>query len=183
MKIKEFYKITSQLDLPYQETNIEQIQEIFYILEKYFGLTKNSKQKLIDLGAGDGRIVIYAALTYGITSIGVEINSTLIEKGKKRIKSLKNETKYRRKLFRRIKIRLSDLFEQNLGDFDFIYTFSLPTMHRFLNHVFLTVKEGAIVISYKYPLEIFESYLKLEHTLTHENAHQEISTFFYRKFV
>lgn len=37
---------------------------------------------LYDLGSGDGRIPIQAALRYGIRSVGVEIDAELVEKAK-----------------------------------------------------------------------------------------------------
>ena len=60
-KQKDFEKFHSQLDLPFLETDTKFIKEIFQTLEQKFGLESNSNQKFIDLGAGNGTVVIYAA--------------------------------------------------------------------------------------------------------------------------
>jgi len=180
MKIKKDYKILSLLDLPYLGTPKDHIIEIFKILEQKFGLRKNSKQKLVDLGSGDGRIVIYAGLNYAITSIGYEISQDLIKEAIKQKKIQKREKIYKKKYFRKIKIRTADLFIQNLKNYDFIYIYSFPTMQKFLVHVFKTAKSEALFISYKYPLDQFESYLRLEYKIRHQTDNQDSYSYFYR---
>ena len=176
-----FDSFHSQLALPYLETHKELIQEIFKTLEQYFGLIKNSNQKLIDLGSGDGRIVIYSGLNFGIQSIGIEINEALIKESKDKIKSMKKDGAFNKKQYRNVIIKFGDIFRQNLEEFDFIYTYSLPTMHKYMNHVFITAKKDAIIISHKYPLKGFDLYLKLEHELVHKLEKEKLTTFFYKK--
>ena len=181
MKIKSNYKIHSLLDLPFQESNRNHIEEIFQILEQRFSLKRNSKQKLTDLGSGDGRIIIHAGLNYGILSVGYEINPDLIKEAKEHINLLKYENIYKIRDYRKIKIKMGDIFNLSLKKFDFIYIYSLPTMQKFLNHVFNTAKSDAVFISYKYPLKNFESYLKLDYVLKDNDNNQDIS-YFYRKW-
>jgi len=179
MKLRKNYIIHSELALPYLDTPEDHIKVIFKTLETKFGLKKDSKQKLIDLGSGDGRIVVYSSINYGIRSFGCEINPNLIKETKEKIKMLKKEKMYQNKNFRKIIIKIGDIFILNLKKFDFIYIYSLPTMQKFLNHVFKTAKSGAVFISYKYPLINFESYLKLDYILKDNN--HDIS-YFYRKW-
>ena len=61
MSKKNYDRFHSQLALPFLETNRELLKELFETLELKFGLKKQSKQQFIDLGSGDGRIMIYAA--------------------------------------------------------------------------------------------------------------------------
>jgi len=161
MKKSRFLEISSQLDLPFLETNRELIQKIFETLNLKFRLIKNSNQKLIDLGSGNGQIIFYSALNYGIKSIGIEINQDLIKEAKRYFKLLKKKKLYQRKLFRKIKFIHGDFYEIDVRDFDFIYIYSLPTMQKYLKHVFLTAKNKSIIISYKYPLNGFDSFLKI----------------------
>ncbi|MFX1494384.1 MAG: class I SAM-dependent methyltransferase [Promethearchaeota archaeon] len=182
MKKSRFLEISSQLDLPFLETNGELIQKIFETLRLKFRLIKNSNQKLIDLGSGNGQIIAHSALNYGIKSIGIEINQNIIKEAKRHIKLLKKEKLYHRKLFRKIKVVHGDFYEIDLRDFDFIYIYSLPTMQKYLQHVFLTAKNRSIIISYKYPLNGFDSFLKLEFELKSEFKDKLISTFYYEKF-
>jgi hypothetical protein len=152
-----------------------------HILQVKFGLTRNSNQKLVDLGAGNGQIIIYSALKYGIKSFGIEINGNLIIEAKQKVKMLKREKKYKEKLFRKIKLRQEDLFNISLENYNFVYIYSLPTMQNLLNHVFLTAKSGAIVISFKYPLNNFEKILKLSYKLELKDIQQDIDTYYYVK--
>lgn len=182
MKVKNFYAYQAQLDLPFSETDKDLLSEIFKTLELKFGLIKNSNQYLIDLGAGDGRVILYAALVLGIKSLGVEINSNLIRVEKKNIKFLKKEKQFKKYLFRRIKIKLGDFYLLNLNTFDFVYIYSWPNMQKYLNQVLSTAKKGAVIVSYKYPLRNFETYLKLDFELNQKVVNNEVSTFFYVKF-
>jgi len=176
-----FEKFHSLLDLPFLETDNKSINEIFQILQYKFGLMSNSKQKLIDLGAGNGSIVIFATLNHNIKSYGFEINQKLISEANNRIRLLKKQGTYNKRLFRKIKLKLGDFYLLNLNDYDYIYIYSLPSMQKYLKHVFRTAKKGAIFISHKYPLEGFESFLKNEYRLEHENTKQKLYTFFYKK--
>jgi len=177
------YSLYSQIDLPYLETNESFIKDIFETLESKFNLKCDSNQKFIDLGCGDGRVVIYATLHYGIHSTGVEINLNLIEEVKSKLKLLQTSKIYKKKQLKKIRFRYEDLFQLNLNKYDFVYIFSLPTMQRFLNHIFITIKKDAIIVSYKYPLiNNFNSFLKLEEEIKLKSKNQKNSAFFYRKF-
>lgn len=180
-KQKNFEKFHSQLDLPFLETDNEFLEEIFQTLEFDFGLEYNSNQKFIDLGAGNGIVVISAALNYSIKSYGIEINQILIKEARKTVKSLKKEGNYSKSLFKKIFIKYGDLYQHDLKIYDFIYIYSLPTMQRYLKHVFNTAKKNAVIISFKYQLKNFESILNLQKKLIHNKNKKEVSTFFYRK--
>ncbi|MHA1490650.1 MAG: class I SAM-dependent methyltransferase [Promethearchaeota archaeon] len=179
--MKNFYKINSQLALPFLGTKQEFLKQIFETLSLKFGLVNYSNQRFIDLGSGDGRIIIYSTLNYGIKSTGIEINSDLIKEAQERVKSLKKEKKIKKGLVRKIKNINGDFFEQDLVKYDFIYIYGLPTVEKFLKHIFLTAKNKAVIISYEYPFKVLKSCLKLVYRLDHKNENQEASTFFYRK--
>ncbi len=178
---QNFYNLYSQLNLPYLETKKEFLKNIFEELELKFGLKKKSNLKFIDLGSGDGRVIFYAALNYGLKSTGLEINTNLIKEAKYKLKQLKNRTNYKKRLIRKIKIKYGDIFQHNLKNYNFIYTFSLPTMQSYLRHVFNSALKDSIIISYMYPLSEFNNYLILKDKLDLIGDDQEISVFFYRK--
>lgn len=181
MKPTKLDAFHSQLALPYLETNQDLLKDIFKVLEQNFSLIKNSKQKFMDLGSGDGRIVIYSALNYGIKSFGIEINQSLIQETKDRIKALKIAKSYDKHLIKRVVIKEGDIFKQNLKEYDFIYIYALPSMHKYLNHVFKTANNDAVIISHKYELNKLESLLKLRYTLEHKPKTLEVSTYLYSK--
>jgi SAM-dependent methyltransferase len=167
----DYNEIQSQLALPYLSSREGVLKGIFNILESKFNLVKKSKQSFIDLGSGNGIVVIYSGINYSIESIGIEINKNLIKEARDLIKSFN----WRKR--RCIKIVRGDLFQQNLEKFDFIYIFSLPSMQKFLKHVFRTAKKGAVVISYKFPLSNMGELLKTAHKSKIEN----VDVFFYVK--
>jgi precorrin-6B methylase 2 len=181
MPQKDLYKFLSQLDLPFLETKQIHLQNIFESLKNQFGLKEDSNQVFIDLGAGNGQVIIYSAINYRIRSIGIEIDPVLIEEAKNSIKSLKKHKKPERSLFKKIKIIHGDFYQQNLETFDYIYIYSLPTMQKYLKHVFQTAKCGAIIISHIYPIQNFNQFLELRYKVEHEIEDQKICTFIYRK--
>ena len=178
MEPNKFY---SQLDLPFQETNVIFLRDIFGTLENIFDLKKKSKQVFIDLGSGNCQVIIYSAINYGIRSVGVEIDPILIDEAKKSIRLLKEDKMTKKKVFHKITLILGDLYAHSLKNYDFIYIYSLPTMQKYLKHVFQTAKDGAIIISHMYRLKGLTRYLEFKLKLEHNKEIQEISTFFYRK--
>jgi hypothetical protein len=176
-----FNKFHSLLALPYLDTDQKLLPEIFRVLEDNFGLTRKSKQKIIDLGAGNGNVVIYSALNYQIESYGIELDENLIKEMKNKIKLMKKVTTYNKRLLKKIHIIPGDLFIHNLNPYNFIYLYSLPSIYKYLKHVLNTAKKGTIIISHKYPLNNFNSILEIKYNLLHKNKKQEIFTFFYKR--
>ena len=91
MPLKKYLDLQSQLDLPFLETNQIHLPQIFNILVEKFGLEKNSKQLFLDLGAGNGNLVIFSAMNYSIRSKGIEIDPILVEEAKDAIRKLRNQ--------------------------------------------------------------------------------------------
>ena len=174
-------KFHSQLELPFQETNFNFLRGIFGTLEKEFDLVKYSKQVFIDLGSGNGQVIIYSAVNFGIKSIGIEIDPILIEETKKSIKDLKKLKKFGKKQFKNIRIIHGDFYQQNLKNFDYVYIYSLPTMQKYLKHVFKTAKNGSVIISHIHPLKNLTEYLELKRKLEDYNDNQKTFTYFYRR--
>ncbi|MFX1478178.1 MAG: methyltransferase domain-containing protein [Promethearchaeota archaeon] len=181
MDNKNYEKIISQIDLPFSETNDKFLPAIFEILENNFGLKKDSKQSFIDLGSGNGQVMVFSALNYRIKTTGIEIDSNLIKEAKKTIYEFKKKKKFDKKMFRKIKVIHGNFYTHNLKNYDFIYIFSLPNMQKYLKHVFKTTKRGAIIISYKYPLNNVGEFIHLKTKLEHRIENQEVSTYFYQR--
>ena len=70
------------------------------------------RERLYDLGCGDGRIVIMAAEEFGATGIGVDINKRLVQEARKKVKSLD--------MAERIEIVHGDLFDVDLSTADVV---------------------------------------------------------------
>ncbi|MFW9875605.1 MAG: class I SAM-dependent methyltransferase [Candidatus Thorarchaeota archaeon] len=179
--MKIFHKISSQVDLPFLETKQIHLRNIFKALKNHFGLINDSKQILIDLGSGNGQVIIYSAINYGIRSVGIEIDPTLIKETKKSVRLIKEEKRQKKKLLHKITLIHGDFYTHNLKSYDFIYIYSLPTMQKYLKHVFQTAKSGSIIISHMYPLKNFTQFLEFKLKLEHNDQNQVNLTFFYRR--
>ncbi|MHA2281776.1 MAG: methyltransferase domain-containing protein [Promethearchaeota archaeon] len=181
MNKQHLNKFYSQLDLPFQETKQLYLKHIFKTLESKFNLLKNSKQTFIDLGSGNGQVIIYCALNYGIRSIGIEIDPILVEEAKNSIRSLSERNNTKKTVLSKITLISGDFYDLNLREYDFIYIYSLPTMQKYLKHMFKNVKNGAIIISHKYSLNGFNQFLDLRLKLEYEGEKHDSATYFYKK--
>ena len=82
------------------------------------GKTSSLLQFLFDLGCGDGRICIEAALKYGAQARGVEIEEFLIDKFRRSIET--------HRLQDRVSVSHGDLMQEDLSAATVIVTYLLP---------------------------------------------------------
>jgi len=101
------------------------------------------EQKLYDLGAGDGRLVIMAAQETGAHAVGVEMRDDLAEKARSEIKKLNLED--------RVRIVNDDFFSVDLRDAD-VVTLYLTTSgnERLRPKLEQELKKGARVVSHDF---------------------------------
>ncbi len=170
------WKIIAQTDLPYLPTPAEVIEQIFVFLRQHKLL--QSRKSLIDLGAGDGRVILLAAQEYGLRSVGLEINKELIRSVEKKIQN--------KNLIQKCEILERDLYDFDVSTFDIVFCFVLPSSHRHFRHVVEHFKEDALVISIRYDLNDFGDLLQLDYAFTDgENSEKmfgdDFQAFLYRK--
>nr|MDO8116820.1 class I SAM-dependent methyltransferase [Candidatus Sigynarchaeota archaeon] len=158
------YSIQSKLDLPYLPTPDEAIEAMFPVLAVRYGLVSHSGQKFIDLGAGDGRVVEGCARVVSINATGVEIDPALVTLANKRLSRAFGW--WAMHVTRNVKIIRKDLFQANLSPYDFVFIFAQPHVHKYLHHVFLRGKDGAIVVSSKHALDALGDLLSFRETIT-----------------
>jgi hypothetical protein len=96
---------------------------------------------LIDLGSGDGRVVITAA-TRGAHALGVELDRHLL--------GLANEAAKREGVADRAAFREQNLFETELAGATVIATYLLPEMNLKLRPKILALKPGTRVVAHDY---------------------------------
>ena len=101
------------------------------------------EQKLYDLGAGDGRLVIMAAQEAGAHTVGVEMRDDLVEKARSEIKKLNLEDK--------VCMVNDDFFSVDLRDAD-VVTLYLTTSgnERLRPKLEQELKKGAKVVSHDF---------------------------------
>jgi SAM-dependent methyltransferase len=100
---------------------------------------------VMDLGSGDGRLVITAAERFGARGYGVDIDPALVK--------LANENAAKAGVADRVKFEKRDLFETNLADATVLTLYLLPhTVTQLVPRIFAEMRPGARVVSHDYPL-------------------------------
>ena len=103
-----------------------------------------SGDRLIDLGSGDGRIVL-AAAQRGATGVGIEIDANLVERSRESARRLKLED--------RATFVTQDLFETDFSSADVVTLYLLPDVNKRLAPKFLaTLRPGTRIVSHDYGL-------------------------------
>lgn len=147
---KKSWKINAQGDLPYLATPIPLIESVFKFLKEKNLIKKG--QSLVDLGAGDGRVIIFASEFYNLISLGLEINTNLIKTAESEIK--------RKNLSDLCMIKEADLFNYDISDMDIVFCFFIPSNYAYCSHVIKMIKSGGIVINVRWDLKKFKKYWK-----------------------
>jgi hypothetical protein len=112
---------------------------------------------VIDLGSGDGRIVLTAAKVFGARGFGVEIKDDLVKKS--------NEAAAQQGVADRVKFMKQDLFKTDISQATVLTMYLLPDTVNLLKDKFLAeLKPGTRVISHDYPLTgwIPEKYVQMD---------------------
>jgi len=99
---------------------------------------------LIDLGSGDGRIVITAARKFGARGFGVDLDTVLLK--------IANDTAKKEGMADRARFIEQNLFETDLGAATVISSYLLPEMNEKLRPKLLALKPGTRVVAHDYAM-------------------------------
>ena len=99
---------------------------------------------LIDLGSGDGRIVITAARRFGARGLGVEIVPDLVERSRQTARRAAVET--------RARFLEQDLFKTDLSQASVITMYLLPDVNLQLRPALLALKPGTRIVSHDWDM-------------------------------
>ena len=99
---------------------------------------------LIDLGSGDGRIVITAAKRFGARGLGVEIDPRLVEESRQ---NAKKANVAQRALFRE-----QDLFKTDLAPASVVTMYLLPDVNLQLRPKLLQLRPGTRIVSHDWDM-------------------------------
>ena len=100
---------------------------------------------IIDLGSGDGRIVLTAAKVFGARGFGVEIKDDLVRKA--------NEAAKAEGIADRVKFVKQDLFKTDISQATVLTMYLLPdTVNMLKDKLLAELRPGTRVISHDYPL-------------------------------
>lgn len=97
---------------------------------------------VIDLGSGDGRMVITAAKTFGARGFGVDLDPVLLK--------LSNENAQREGVADRARFIEQNLFQTDLSQATVITSYLLPEMNEKLRPKILSLKPGTRVVTHDY---------------------------------
>ena len=115
------------------------------------------KDFVIDLGSGDGRIVLTAAKVFGASGFGVDIDPKLVREA--------NESAKIEGVADRVKFTIQDLFKTDISKATVLTMYLLPNTVNMLKDKLLTeLRPGTRVLSHDYPLSgwIPEKYVQMD---------------------
>jgi hypothetical protein len=99
---------------------------------------------IIDLGSGDGRIVITAAKSYGAHGLGVDLDKFLLNRARENARAAGVADK--------VKFVEQDLFETDLSQATVISSYLLPEMNVKLRPKLLALKPGTRIVTHDYDI-------------------------------
>jgi len=103
------------------------------------------KDYLIDLGSGDGRIVITASKKFGARGHGIDIQEKLV--------ALANQNAASEGVADKVKFVIGDIMEADLSQASIITTYLLPsTITKLVPKFLAELKPGTRIVSHDYPI-------------------------------
>ena len=127
-----------ELDVPYAATRSEVVDAMIEMAEVEAG------DRVVDLGTGDGRILI-AAAREGARGIGVDIDPAMIGQAQARARQ--------EGVADRVEFRVADLFETPLAEADVVTLFLLPEVNlRLRPRLLAELRPGARIVSHAFDM-------------------------------
>jgi SAM-dependent methyltransferase len=107
------------------------------------------RDRVLDLGAGDGRIAIAAAKApFGARAVGIEYDPELAKRAAclVRVEGLADK----------VRIVEGDIFKEDFGDASVVTMYLLPHLNRCVRHRILALEPGTRVVSHQYGMADWE---------------------------
>ena len=99
---------------------------------------------LVDLGSGDGRIVVEAARRYKARGLGVDIDPNLVELGRKNARKAGVESL--------VRFEAKDFFELDFSQADIVTAYLLPEINLKLMPKLLAMRPGSRVVTHDFDI-------------------------------
>lgn len=145
---------------PYVPTKNKQISEILENIPFKKGM------KFLDLGCGDGRVIMLAVRKYKVRGVGIDINPMIVAWARLKAHFAKLSG---------VEFRVENIFKTALGDFDIVYLFLMPELLTKLEpKLAKETKKAALIVSHGFKIEGWDKYCYK--TL----SRKPFSTYFYR---
>lgn len=134
-----FYKQFMKLIIPYSLTP-EKVAKRMLELAKV-----TSEDIVVDLGCGEGDLLILAAKEYGCKCVGYEIDEELYKRAIEKVR--------KHNLSNKVKIYNKDLFKADLSNVDVVLLYLTPRGLELLKpKLEKELKKGARIVSHDYPI-------------------------------
>jgi protein-L-isoaspartate O-methyltransferase len=115
------------------------------VVERMLELAKVEKDDtLVDLGSGDGRIVITAAKTYGCHAVGYEIDQELVKVSQQQIAA--------EELSQLAEIKAEDMYTADLSDVHVVVVYVYPSVLEKMKTQFAQLPAGARIVSHQFEI-------------------------------
>ncbi|MCX7262379.1 MAG: class I SAM-dependent methyltransferase [Burkholderiales bacterium] len=106
------------------------------------------KDKLFDLGAGDGIIAITAARKFGAQSVGIEFNPDMAQFARRKVAEAGMNDK--------VKIITGDIFQEDFSSATVVTLYLMPHLNMKLRPTLLKMKPGTRVVSHAFTMGDWE---------------------------
>ena len=118
----------------------------WHVVDRMLELAEVSARDVVfDLGAGDGRILLRAAKSYGAQAVGYEINEELVEEARMAIRAAGVED--------RVRIVEADIFDAMLDSASVVTLFLVTSAQRRLKPKFESeLRPGTRIVCYKWEI-------------------------------
>lgn len=123
-----------ELDTPFVTTPQNVVDAMLALAQVRAG------DRLLDLGSGDGRIVITAAKRFGVPGTGIEIDPRLVQ--------MAQANAIREGVADKATFKIQDLFETDLTQASVITLYLLPDVNELLKPRLLKLKAGTRIVSH-----------------------------------
>ncbi|TWU05079.1 SAM-dependent methyltransferase [Stieleria varia] len=141
------------------------------VVAKMLDLVKVKKDDVLyDLGCGDGRIVVAAAVKYRCRAVGFDINPLKIDQSRERVKQAGVQSL--------VRIEQKDIFKVDLAPATVLTLYLLPEMNDQLVPQIQKMKAGTRIVCHDFPIEAFQPEQRITIKSVETDAPHEI--FLYR---
>ena len=127
-----------ELDTPFVTTPQNVVDAMLQLADVRAG------DRLLDLGSGDGRIVITAAKRFGVPGLGVEIDPRLVERARASAAA--------EGVADRARFEIADLFKTDLTQASVITMYLLPDVNELLMPHLRKLKSGTRIVSHDWDM-------------------------------
>lgn len=114
-----------------------------YVVQRMLQLAQlRPGERLVDLGAGDGQIVIAGARDFGATGVGIEYDPALVTLGQQKARDAG--------VGDRVRMVQGDIFKTDYSDADVVSIYLWPHLNLRLRHQLMALEPGTRIVTYQF---------------------------------